>query len=169
MAVKNMSDLFEHELKDIYYAENHLVDALSKMAAETKTRSLKLAFADHKKETQGHVKRLEKVFAMIGKSPRPKMCHGIAGLIKEKKEFAKEKAPKPINDFVNMTAGIKTERYEISAYESLIHIAREHIDLEEAADLLEENLKEEITALAKLQLMMFEHTDAAMHEDMLQQ
>jgi ferritin-like metal-binding protein YciE len=54
-----------------------------------------------------------------------------------------------------MGAAMKTERYEITAYESLIHMAGQ-LGLEEVKKLLEQNLEEEEAALAKLQDLALE-------------
>lgn len=47
----------------------------------------------------------------------------LTGLLKEKKAFAKEKPSDEILDFYNLGAAQKTERYEITAYETLIEMA----------------------------------------------
>ena len=57
-------DFFKDELKDIYWAENHLVKELPKMAVAATSKEVKKAFTDHLRETKGQVKRLEKIFKM---------------------------------------------------------------------------------------------------------
>ena len=51
---------------------------------------LKRAFAKHKTETEGHVTRLEKVFAAIEKKPQGKTCDAIVGITDEGAEIMKE-------------------------------------------------------------------------------
>lgn len=150
MAVKNLNDLFEHELKDIYYAEHRLLKALEELASEAQDREMKRAYTSHKRETQGQIKRLQKVFKMFGKAPEVEKCPGIEGLLKEKHDFKKKEKPTPqILEFFNLGAAAKTERYEITAYESLINIAG-RIGLPDAVELLGQNLAEEQAALEKL-------------------
>ncbi len=150
MAVKNLSELFEHEMKDIYYAEHRLVEALEQLASETKHREAKKAYTSHKRETQGQIKRLQKVFKLSGKVPEPERCPGIEGLLKEKQNFTKKEKPsQDMLDYFNLGAAAKAERYEISAYEGLIQIAQQ-LGMDQAVELLAQNLQEEHATLDKL-------------------
>ena len=152
--VNNISDLFEHELKDIYDAESRLVDALRAQADETKTPALKQAFEQHQKQTEQQRKRLEKVFGMLNKEPtRGSGCAGMEGLLTEHKEFKGKNPPAEIMDVFNMGAAAKVERYEITAYESLIHLATQ-LELTEAVDVLKQNLQEEQQTLDRVQKLM---------------
>src|SRR5580692_5623452 len=64
--IKTMDDLFEHTLRDIYYAENQIVKALPDMIEKATDAGLKQAFQAHLGETRNHVARLEQVFKMLG-------------------------------------------------------------------------------------------------------
>jgi ferritin-like metal-binding protein YciE len=66
----------------------------------------------------------------------------MEGLIKEKKSFSKERPSEDILGFYNLHAAQKVERYEITAYEGLIEAAQ-HMGMDEAVDLLQQNLDEE--------------------------
>ncbi len=162
MSVKTLDELFEHELKDIFYAEHRLVEALTELASETKNREIKQAYTSHKKETQGQIKRLQKVFRMFGKVPEVEKCPGIEGLLKEKHQFTKKEKPtQEILDFFNLGAASKTERYEITAYESLIEIAQQ-LGMPDAVELLAETLQEEEAALEKVQMLAKEYDMSSM-------
>jgi ferritin-like metal-binding protein YciE len=150
MSVTNLRQLFEHELKDIYFAEHKLVEALEQLAEEAVRPEARKAFQAHQKETRQQIKRLDRVFKALGEPPEPQTCPGIEGLLKEKLAFSKEKPSPELLAFYNLGAGAKTERYEITAYEGLIELA-ESLALPDAAELLRENLAEEEAALAKLQ------------------
>jgi len=143
----NLRQLFEHELKDIYYAEHALIKALDQMQSESTSAKVQQAFASHKTQTEGHVKRLDQVFGELGEKAEAEVCPGIEGLIKEKKDFSKEKPTKEILDIFNLAAGAKAERYEISAYEGLIGMAGK-LGLKESMSLLKANLQEEEHALS---------------------
>ena len=155
MAMQTIEELFEHELKDIYSAEHSLLDALEQMAGETTDREIKRAFTQHRKETQGQIKRLEKVYKSLGQKPEVGTCPGIEGLIKEKKAFMKERPSDELLEFYNIGAGQKTERYEITAYEGLIDMA-EKLGMSDVVELLEQNLQEEEMALNKLKAIASE-------------
>ena len=52
--MKKLEDLFEHQLKDLYNAENQLIKALPKMAKAANDAELKKAFEKHLEETETH-------------------------------------------------------------------------------------------------------------------
>ena len=155
MAMESIEELFEHELKDILGGEQALVDALEQMAQESADRDIKKAYTQHRKETQGHIKRIERIFRSLGQKPEAETCPGIEGLIKEKKVFMREKPTGELLEFFNVGAAQKVERYEITSYESLIDMA-DKLGLTEAVELLEENLQEEEAALNKLKAIASE-------------
>ena len=155
MAIQTIEELFEHELKDVYGAEQSLVDALQQMADESTDRDIKRGYLQHRKETQGQIKRIEKVFKSMGQKAEAETCAGIEGLIKEKKLFMREKPSAEILEFYNIGAGQKVERYEITAYESLIDMA-EKLGMSDAVELLEQTLQEEEGALNKLKAIASE-------------
>ena len=162
MAMESIEELFEHELKDILGGEQALVDALEQMAEESSDRDIKRAYTQHRKETQGQIKRIEKIFRSLGQKPEAETCSGIEGLIKEKKVFMREKPTDELLEFFNVGAAQKVERYEITSYESLIDMA-DKLGLTDAVELLEENLQEEEAALTKLKAIAseFDVTDEA--------
>jgi len=149
MAMQTIEELFEHELQDIYSAEQSLLDALEQMANESSDREIKKGFTQHRKETQGQIKRLEKIFKTLGRKPESTTCLGIEGLIREKKALMREKPSDELLEFYNVGAAQKVERYEITAYEGLIDMA-EKLGMSDVVDLLEQNLQEEEMALNKL-------------------
>ena len=150
MAIPNLEELFEHELEDIYYAEHELLDALEELADQVEHDDIKQALLDHREETQGHVDRLEQVFDMIGEPPEEEECEAIQGIIKEHDEFVEEEDPaQQVLDVFNLTSAQKTEHYEIAAYGNLAVLA-DRLGMDEAGDLLHQNLEEEEAALEKL-------------------
>jgi ferritin-like metal-binding protein YciE len=155
MAMQTIEELFQHELTDIYSAEHSLLDALQQMAEESSDREIKRGFTQHRKETQAQIKRLEKIFRMIGEKPQAETCPGMEGLIKEKKVFMRERPSAELLEFYNIGAAQKVERYEITAYESLIDMA-DKLGMSDAVDLLEQNLQEEEQALNKLKAIASE-------------
>jgi ferritin-like metal-binding protein YciE len=155
MAMSTIEELFEHELKDMYGAETSLLDALEQMAGESSDRDIKKAFTQHRRETQGQIKRLERIFKSLGQKAEAEPCPGIEGLIKEKKAFMRERPSEQLLEFFNIGAGQKVERYEITAYENLIDMA-EKLGMADAVELLEQNLQEEETALNKLKAIASE-------------
>src|SRR3954470_5351182 len=163
MAMQTIEELFEHELKDMYSAEHSLVDALEQMAGESSDRDIRRVFTRHRRETQGQIKRLQRIFKTMGQTPEAESCAGIEGLIKEKKVFMREKPSSALLEFYNVGAAQKTERYEITAYENLIGMA-DKLGMSDAVELLEQTLQEEEGALNRLKAIASEFDVA--EEDM---
>jgi ferritin-like metal-binding protein YciE len=143
--------LFEHELKDIYYAERVIAQMLPRLSQEASNSRLSRAFDQHLKETRGQIENLEQVFSEIGKRAQGEQCPGIEGIKREHDVFMQEESPaSPIKDMFLTGAAARTEHYEIAAYTGLVAKARA-LGETEAAKLLNENLKQEKEALKKVE------------------
>ncbi len=145
----NLRDLYVDELKDVYNAEHQLVKALPKMAKASNSSQLRMAFEGHLKETQGHVKRLEEVFANLGVKPAGKTCKAMKGLVKEGGEMIEEDADGALKDAGLIGAAQRVEHYEMAAYGTLCAFAKELGD-ERGVKLLQQTLEEEGAADTKL-------------------
>jgi ferritin-like metal-binding protein YciE len=144
-----LHDAFIEELRDTYDAERQLTKALPKLAKAASSPDLRAAFEAHLEETQGHVERLEEVFASLEEKVRGKHCEGIAGIIDEGKAIMGEEFEGATMDACLIAAGQRAEHYEMAAYGTLIAWARS-MGHEEAADLLQKTLDEEKAADHKL-------------------
>jgi ferritin-like metal-binding protein YciE len=142
---KKLEELFHDTLKDIYYAEKKILTTLPKLAKAAKSDELRHAFEKHKDETEEHVDRLERVFAAIDKKPQGKTCDAIVGITEEGAEIMKEYKGSPALDAGILAAAQAVEHYEISRYGSLRTWAEE-LGLSDAAELLEQTLREEKAA-----------------------
>lgn len=138
-----LEKFFINQVKDMYYAEQQLVKALAEMQEASSTEELEDAFEDHGKQTARHIKRLEKVFKLIGIAPATKKCEAIEGLIQEARGIIKEtKEGTATRDAALIIAAQKIEHYEIATYGSLLQLALT-MDLGRAAELFEKTLEEE--------------------------
>jgi ferritin-like metal-binding protein YciE len=139
---KNLRELFHDTLKDIYFAEKKILTALPKMAKAAQAPDLKAAFEKHETETEGHVQRLEQVFAEIDEAPRGKTCDAIVGIIEEGQEVMKEYKGTPALDAGLLAAAQAVEHYEISRYGTLRTWAGE-LGFSRSVKLLDATLAEE--------------------------
>ncbi|MCL8537920.1 ferritin-like domain-containing protein [Chryseobacterium gallinarum] len=143
MKNSSLHKFFISALKDIYYAENAILEALEKMQDAATTDELKEAFEDHHLQTQKHVKRLEKVFGLIDEKPEKKECEAIKGIIKEGEEVIKSTEEGSMTrDAALIIAAQKVEHYEIATYGGLAQLAIT-MGHDKAAELLERTLQEE--------------------------
>ena len=145
MALASMQDLFLNELKDTYNAEKQLVTALPRMAKAAEAPALRQAFTKHLKETENQVQRIERIFKLIGETPRGKKCKGMEGILEEGKEILQEEGPPEVIDAALIAAAQRVEHYEIAAYGCLRNYAQ-LLGYGEADGLLAETLAEEEAA-----------------------
>jgi ferritin-like metal-binding protein YciE len=164
--MKNLHDLFEETLRDIYYAEKAILKALPKMAKKASSEDLSAAFEEHRQQTEGHVERLEQIFKMLDKAARGKKCEAIEGLTKEANEIIKEAETDTVRDAGMLAAAQAVEHYEISRYGTLKAWA-EKLGMNDAAQLLDETLQEEketdekLTELAESEINIDADKEAA--------
>jgi len=142
---ESLKKLYEEDLKDIYWAENHLLETLPRMAGAAESSELRIAFEDHLAQTKNHISRLEHVFESSGLKVSAKKCEGMEGLTKEGDALIKSHVKGCVRDSGLIIAGQKVEHYKIAAYGSLRTLAQV-MKLEEAAGVLQETLDEEGSA-----------------------
>lgn len=142
--------LFIDQLQDIYWAEKHLVKALTKMENKTTTDELAMAFNSHLSETIEHVSRLEEVFALLEEKSKAKKCEAMNGIIEEAESIISDTESDTLTRDVGLImAGQKAEHYEIATYGCLITLANT-LGLKQASQILKSTLKEEKAADEKL-------------------
>ena len=145
-----LEKLFTDSLKDIYWAEKQLTKTLPKMKKAATTDELKFAIEEHLAQTEGHVKRLERVFEMCGKKVQAKKCDAMEGIIKEGDSIVEETQEGTMTrDAGIIMAAQKVEHYEIATYGGLVQLALT-MDLDEVAELLDRTLMEEEDTDAQL-------------------
>ncbi|MGC2447306.1 MAG: DUF892 family protein [Candidatus Sulfotelmatobacter sp.] len=151
MKIKNLQGLFETGLRYTYDCEQKLVKkGIPSMIEAANSQELRSALQQHLQETQNHVTRLERVFALIGAEAKTE----DNDIIDEMTDAAEDMVSatedgSPLRDAALIVAGNQVEHYEMAAYGSLIAFARQ-LGIREAAELLQQTLNEEKAADAKL-------------------
>jgi len=138
-----LKKFFQDELKDIYWAEKHIVQTLPKMEKAATSPELKDAFKEHCEMSKNHVARLEQIFEKMGKKAQGKKCEAIEGITKEGASIIEDtEKGTSTRDVGLIMAAQKVEHYEIATYGSLAQLA-ETIGESAIADLLRKTLAEE--------------------------
>jgi ferritin-like metal-binding protein YciE len=138
-----LEEFLKDEIKDIYWAEKHLVKTLPKMQKAATSEELKTAFGDHLETTKQHVSRLEQVFQLLGQKPQAKKCEAMEGITKEGESIIEDtEEGTATRDVGLILAGQKVEHYEISTYGGLAQLART-LSHDDIAEILETTLSEE--------------------------
>lgn len=140
--LKDLNDLFYHQLKDIYNAEQQLINALPEMEKEARSEELKKAFSEHLEETKHHKDRLDKIADQLDINLSGETCEAMQGLIEEAKSIVSESAEDIVRDAGIIADAQRIEHYEISAYGTARHFASV-LGHDDIANLLQETLDEE--------------------------
>ena len=145
-----LHELFIGELKDIYWAEKHLVKNLPAIIKAATSQELKDAIQGHAAQTETHVTRLEQVFGLLGQRAAAKKCEAMEGLVEEAKEMIDETEDgSMVRDVAIISCAQKVEHYEIATYGTLSTLAKVmgHTEVE---NILNDTLSEEKGADYKL-------------------
>jgi ferritin-like metal-binding protein YciE len=144
-----LQDVLLDELRDMYSAENQLIKALPKLAKGANNAKLKELFTTHLEETKGQVERLKEVFAHLEEKPTGEHCDGMEGIVEEGKNALEKDEEGASFDCGLIGAALRTEHYEIAAYQATISMAKT-LGMQDVIELLTENLNEEMAAAAKI-------------------
>jgi len=161
-----IQQLMVDELQDLYDAEKQLVRALPKMAKSATNEQLEEAFRQHLEVTRGQVQRLEQIFESMGLRAKSKPCRAMKGLVEETQEMIEEQE-ESVLDAGLIGCGRKVEHYEMAGYESARVLAQQ-LGMREAAQLLQETLREEMQTdrmLGQISKQVLKEHGAAMKEN----
>lgn len=147
--MKNLEGLFEHFLKDIYYAEQQIHKSLPKMAEKADSSDLRDAFEHHRTETEEQIENLKKVFEKCGIKLEGEKCEAIEGILEEGEEIMDEAEDGDTRDAGMIAAAQAVEHYEITRYGTLVSWAKQ-LGKDDCAQLLQKNLDQEYSADEKL-------------------
>ncbi len=159
-------ELFITELRDIYWAEKHLVKNLPKMAKAATSDDLRMAMEEHLSQTENQVERLEEIFQLLDKRAVGKRCEGMDGLVEESKEKMEDTEDGSLTRDAGLIGSAqKIEHYEIAAYGTLKTLA-EVLDLDgEVISLLNETLEEEKETDSRLTEIAESHVNEEAKEE----
>ena len=145
MKVRNLTDLFIHQLTNIHDAERQLARALPRMAERAHNAHLKKTLQEHCQQTERHITRIGEVLDILGLQPKPLACAAMQGLIGESDDLLHDIADDRAVDATLIAAAQKIEHYEIACYGTLIALART-LGYDNAVIILKETLEEEKNA-----------------------
>jgi ferritin-like metal-binding protein YciE len=142
MELQTLKDLYIHELKDLFSAEQQIVKALPKMAKAASNKELVAGFQEHLEQTKQHAQRLEQILSSHKQTTRGPKCKGMEGVVAEGAEMIEEEADVEVKDAGLIAAAQRVEHYEMAGYGT----ARTYAELlgdKEGAKLLALTLEEE--------------------------
>jgi ferritin-like metal-binding protein YciE len=142
MKLDSLHELYVHELKDLYNAEQQILRALPKMADNASSPELRTAFEEHLDQTRGHLDRLEQIFQKLDEPAMGQKCKGLEGIIVGGEDMMDEDAPPAVADAALIGAAQRVEHYEIAVYGTVRNYAR-RLGFQDQARLLQQTLQEE--------------------------
>src|SRR5215510_1154532 len=155
--MNQLRDLLKHEIKDLYSAEEQIIEALPKMIEKANNKQLKKALGQHLQVTENQKNRLDEVLEKMGGESEDERsgvlgmfrsddkCLAMQGLIKEGEKLMREDMSPEVSDAAIIAAAQKIEHYEISSYGTARAYAQE-LNLREVNNLLKQTLDEEYEA-----------------------
>lgn len=146
-------EFFIDELKDIYWAEQHLYESLQELEQAATSKKLAGAFRRHIKDTEWQIKSVEKVFGMLDEQPKAKKCDAMAGLIKEAESVIKDtEKDSYTRDAGLILAAQKAAHYQIATYGTLRIFASnmERPDIRRELEKILDNEKETDVTLTQI-------------------
>ncbi|GAB2535999.1 YciE/YciF ferroxidase family protein [Rufibacter soli] len=149
MRLTSLNDLFIHQMRDLYNAEQQAMKAMPEMMERVTNPNLARAMQDHMMETQNQVKRLEQCFEILGINGHGEKCMAMEGIIKEAKDFMKHEADAEVMDAGIIACAQRLEHYEIAGYGTACTYAK-FLGHTQVLNLLQEILSEEKKADEKL-------------------
>jgi ferritin-like metal-binding protein YciE len=142
MELETLKDLYLHELKDLFSAEQQLVKALPKMAKAASNKELAGGFQAHLEQTKEHAQRLQQILTSHKATTRGPKCKGMEGIVAEGAEMIEEEADDEVKDAGLISAAQRVEHYEMAGYGTACAYA-ELLGDQEGAELLQTTLEEE--------------------------
>ena len=139
---ESLQKLYVHQLRDLFSAENQILDALPKMIKQTKHAELKRGFQEHYQQTEQQVQRLQQIFDKLGESPEGEECAGMKGLLEEGEKAMAEFRDSDVLDAALIAAAQRVEHYEMAGYGCARTYAH-MMGLQDQAELLQRTLDEE--------------------------
>jgi ferritin-like metal-binding protein YciE len=117
MQLKSLEELFVRECQQLYSCEQQITEALPKMIRKASSRQLKSSFELHLRQTEDHIKRLDKIFDDLEDyDPEESPYKGMEGVIREGQEILKAKEDPETLDAALIAVAQKLEHFEIAGY-----------------------------------------------------
>ena len=157
--IKDLKDLFFHEIQVLWSAEKMLIEAMPAMIERARNLGLKKNLAMHLAETEQHKAALDLICKQLNIDPKGDFNPGMKGIIEEGQKVMAKDATDVAMDAAIIAGAQKVEHYEISGYGSAAYYA-EMLGYEGIAQRLRLTLAEEQDADTKLNFLAKEIVNA---------
>jgi ferritin-like metal-binding protein YciE len=142
MPEATLRDLYQHELSDLYAAEQQTIAVLPDISQAASSSDLKAALDRHLERTRIHVERLDLLFKQHGMTHVPLKSSGLSSLVEMGPAQIRQHSDRDVRDAAIISTAQHIEHYEIAGYGCARTFARQ-LGEDRAADLLQQTLDEE--------------------------
>jgi ferritin-like metal-binding protein YciE len=139
---ESLQKLYLEQLRDLFSAENQILEALPTMIKQTKHEELRRGFQEHYQQTEQQLQRLQRIFDELGEKPEGHECKGMEGLLKEGEEAMEEFKDSDVLDAALIATAQRVEHYEMAGYGCARTYAH-MLGLVQQAEALQRTLDEE--------------------------
>ncbi len=145
--------VFLDQLHAMYYTAKHLVVMFGKIQGKSANYEVKNTFTDYREVNKSHIRRIEKIFAIMGEQPAGRKCDEVLDVMKEADEVIR-KTPEDSHsrDEGLIKAAQKAENFGMDICCNLADLAKK-LGVPEAAKLLRQTLEEEKQASNRFEKM----------------
>jgi ferritin-like metal-binding protein YciE len=147
--IESLDDLFAGTLRSVYYAEHQIAEALPDLAELATHPELRAALEKHLTETEGQIRRLERVFSLNDQEVEQGNCPAIDGILEAGDSLTDDIDDDNVRDAALIAGAQLVEHYEIAQYGTLIAWAEQR-GRDDIAAILAETLTEEKAAAQTL-------------------
>ena len=139
---ESLNKLYLEQLRDLYSAEEQILEALPKMIKKTTHADLKRGFQNHYQQTEQQKQRLDQIGEELGEDLSGHVCKAMQGLVKEGEEVMEDFKDSDVLDAALIAAAQRVEHYEMAGYGCARTYAH-MLGFAQQADLLQRTLDEE--------------------------
>jgi ferritin-like metal-binding protein YciE len=142
MRLDSFDDLIQHQVQDLFSAEQQFAEAMPELSEAATDADLAAALETHLEVTHQQIERLRQIARSLGVKEQGDECAAARGLVEEAREVVETDGDAMVKDAALIAAAQRMEHYEIAGYGTLKALAH-RIGNAEAARLADETLAEE--------------------------
>ena len=137
-----LQEMLVDQLRDALSAEKQAIQGMKKALRKTSAAQLKEGIEAHIAQSEEQRERVQQAIEELGAKAGRRVCEAMRGLVEEGQHELEEHDKGPVLDLVIVASQQRIEHYEISAYGTMVELAKA-LKQTKVADLLATTLAEE--------------------------
>lgn len=154
MGRQQFQELFVAELRELYSAENQLLEKLPTVIDASNSSELKKALRSHLILTQTQIERLKRIFEFLNEDSSGMICEAMRGLVDEVQEVTNAQLLPIVKDAAIIARMRYIDYFTIAGYDVARTFAK-HLNYDDPVDWLKESfldvkeMSESLTSIAE--------------------